>query len=246
MTTTTDVTTVDVEVLHVDAIHSTPRPFTWEGELLDREGLESDGTWRYWEPVEAADYADPATVLPDGLVLVVESGSVLFDDTCPTCAGDGCGICDDTGRWSLLDDIREAVEQSSEGPMMSYWYPFELPGEPEACAAVLVGLPLCVVEVDGVAGLALTGGGMDLSWEICEAFIRLGSLPPFHFADLSRSRMCGRGDLTGGGEDLPYSAIPDRDRVIITAAVRSCAVLATWAADTASRVAAMGGATVSA
>lgn len=45
----------------------------------------------------------------------------------------------------------------------------------------LLGLPLCVVEVEGEYGLALTGGGMDYGWEICEAYIRLGFLPPVYF-----------------------------------------------------------------
>jgi hypothetical protein len=53
-------------------------------------------------------------------------------------------------------------------------------------AHALRGLPLCIIErLDGEGyELALTGGGMDLSWEICEAFVRLGFLPPVHFCDL--------------------------------------------------------------
>jgi hypothetical protein len=50
---------------------------------------------------------------------------------------------------------------SNEGPMMNYFYP-----------------------LGNEWGLALTGGGMDLSWQICEAYIRLGYLPPLHFCDL--------------------------------------------------------------
>jgi len=33
--------------------------------------------------------------------------------------------------------------------------------------------------------LALTGGGMDLSWEICEGYIILGYLPPAYLCHLS-------------------------------------------------------------
>lgn len=72
--------------------------------------------------------------------------------------------------------------------MMNYWYPVEITDVEEA-AKKIVHLPLCVVQVKDdddelETGLALTGGGMDFSWEICEAFIRLGYAPPLHFADL--------------------------------------------------------------
>ncbi len=40
------------------------------------------------------------------------------------------------------------------------------------------------LSADGETGLALTGGGMDLSWEICMAYMVLGYLPPLHYADL--------------------------------------------------------------
>lgn len=34
--------------------------------------------------------------------------------------------------------------------------------------------------------IALTGGGMDLSWEICETYINLGYLPLMHFCGLPK------------------------------------------------------------
>jgi hypothetical protein len=52
---------------------------------------------------------------------------------------------------------------------------------------------------------------MDFSWQICEAFMRLGFLPPVHFANLP--------GLAGVGNR------PD-ERKIVQACVRS---LATWA-----------------
>lgn len=69
-----------------------------------------------------------------------------------------------------------------DGPAMNYWYPCDI-DHPVNAALTLAKhhLPLCVVETPSGAGLALTGGGMDLSWEICEAYIRLGYLPPTHF-----------------------------------------------------------------
>ncbi len=91
---------------------------------------------------------------------------------------------------ALSDDELWALERldvdSAEGPMMNYWYPCPVvEDDPEAAALAIGDLPLCVVEIDGEGwGLGLTGGGMDLSWEIAEAFCRLGQLPPVHYADL--------------------------------------------------------------
>lgn len=82
-------------------------------------------------------------------------------------------------------------ELPAEGPMMMYYYPL-----PEALSdeqiEALVDEPLCYVRVGDTHGLALTGGGMDLSWEICEAFIKIGYFPPVHFCNLPR--MAGRGE----------------------------------------------------
>jgi hypothetical protein len=75
-------------------------------------------------------------------------------------------------------------------PMMNYYY--KLPNHHTfgpSDARKLEGLPLCIVTfgrgqgaLEDEQALALTGGGMDLSWEICEAFMRLGFLPPAAFA----------------------------------------------------------------
>lgn len=96
-----------------------------------------------------------------------------------------------------------------EGPMMSYYYPLaDFDGDPGDAAESIRDLPLCVVRIEerDEYGLALTGGGMDLSWEICEAFMRLGFLPPVHFCELPQ--MAGRGTSA-------------RDRKIIAACRRS-------------------------
>jgi hypothetical protein len=101
----------------------------------------------------------------------------------------------------------------SEGPMMSYWYPFAISDTDDA-AKIIAHLPLCIVTVNDVTGLALTGGGMDLSWAICEAFMLLGSLPPVHFAGLPA--MCGRGTSA-------------KDRWIVAGCVKSAVVASGWA-----------------
>jgi len=76
-----------------------------------------------------------------------------------------------------------------EGPMMNYAYPVDVArvGGPREAAIAIAHLPLCIVEIEDhepVYNLALTGGGMDLSWEIVEAYMRLGYLPPMHFCGL--------------------------------------------------------------
>ncbi len=74
-------------------------------------------------------------------------------------------------------------EVLADGPMMNYFYPCDRITFDDA--EKLKDLPLCIVCLDNEEyGLALTGGGMDLSWEICEAYILLGYLPPIHFCDL--------------------------------------------------------------
>ena len=91
---------------------------------------------------------------------------------------------------------------NNPAPMMDYWYPLDVSGnfDPSEAAKLIEDLPLCIVNMGiGPAsadayGLALTGGGMDFSWEICEAFMRLGELPPLHFQPCE---MCGRGASAG-------------------------------------------------
>jgi hypothetical protein len=68
---------------------------------------------------------------------------------------------------------------------MAYAYPVDTMDYDDAAAFNLVhGVHGCVSAVSlpgGGFGLALTGGGMDLSWQICDAFVAAGYLPPFHF-----------------------------------------------------------------
>lgn len=111
-----------------------------------------------------------------------------------------------------IDDESECAGyvESCDGPMMNYYYP--LPNFSARDVAEfsknLKDLPVCIVEFtdEEEYGLALTGGGMDLSWEICEAYTRCGYFPPTHFCDLPA--MAGRGTSR-------------RDRLIIQACRRS-------------------------
>jgi hypothetical protein len=69
-------------------------------------------------------------------------------------------------------------------PAMNYYYPIPYANLDCESAKKISGPLVLVGFDDGVWALALSGGGMDFSWEICKAFIELGYLPPVHFADL--------------------------------------------------------------
>lgn len=130
------------------------------------------------------------------------------------CRCEKCGAtitnerCGGTHSEIDSDSDCDGYVESSEGPMMSYFYPMpDFRGDVENASKEIANLPLCIVEFtdSGDYALALTGGGMDLSWQICEAFMRLGYLPPFHF---ELPGMSGRGTST-------------RDRWIIAGCRRS-------------------------
>jgi hypothetical protein len=120
-----------------------------------------------------------------------------------------------------------------EGPAMSYAY--ELPGfqlDPYDAATAIAHLPLCLIEWDDTDdrghatgrdgwALALTGGGMDLSWEIAEAFMCLGYLPPLKYAGRLPDYGRGRG----------------AQRYVLQGARKAIQVARTWLANDARAVA---------
>lgn len=154
---------------------------------------ESFESWQYWDAIRVGDEPTRCDEEPPVDAWVYPRDQDLYHDY--------------TGYelWELC-----------EGPMMNYAYdlpnlaPYSARGRtPEKAAELLAGLPLCLVQAEFLPtdyNLALTGGGMDFSWEICEAYMRLGFIPPTEFADLPR--MSGRGDS-------------ERDQKIIEACQRS-------------------------
>lgn len=84
----------------------------------------------------------------------------------------------------LLDDIGVDVS----GPMMMYYWPIIDVGDPEEAARKLMGLPMIPVSLPDSEeedwGIAFTGGGMDLSWELAASYMLLGFLPPTAVANL--------------------------------------------------------------
>jgi hypothetical protein len=108
-------------------------------------------------------------------------------------------ICEECGKPVVVwgegrhRDIEEGTRCGgyvfTEGPMMNYYYPlpdFDHWPDPAQAAKRIADLPLCIIRFSdsGEYALALTAGGMDLSWEICEAYMCLGYLPPLHFCHL--------------------------------------------------------------
>lgn len=85
------------------------------------------------------------------------------------------------------------------------------PGELQM-ALILAHLPVCVVSTDDGLALALTGGGMDLTWELCEAYMIAGQLPPATLA-ARLPHMGGRG-------------VSESDRAIIAACHESLRIAA--------------------
>lgn len=108
--------------------------------------------------------------------------------------------------------VTSEEDEDTYMPMMNYIYPlgenFEVPDD---FRAKLVNTT--IVQMDDEYFLALTGGGMDMSWEICESFINLGYYPPVHFCRLPQ--MCGKGDSK-------------RDRHIIDCCNESLKIMASW------------------
>jgi hypothetical protein len=97
--------------------------------------------------------------------------------------------------WDLPFELTdEEIENEAYAPLMNYIYPlpdgFSVPDnfrERLNCTTI--------VRVGDQCHLALTGGGMDLSWEICESYLNLGLYPPVHFCRLPA--MSGRGNSPG-------------------------------------------------
>ena len=110
--------------------------------------------------------------------------------------GLACVDVNDTIDWDVdqaIEALEEDIQEDPEGaglvPMMNYIWPVDLCGtgdDPEEAqtSLMLAHCALCLVyyrPVEGLdweVGLALTGGGMDLSWDIARAYIALGQLPP--------------------------------------------------------------------
>ena len=104
-------------------------------------------------------------------------------------------------REGLRGRVEEAMSERAEfEPAMYTVWSLEGAGPPSELQDTLLWKapgPVCVVNfVEDGAVLALTGGGMDLSWELCHAYVVLGFLPP---AVLSSNLLQGAGEVEWQG-----------------------------------------------
>lgn len=104
----------------------------------------------------------------EGLYLPQAHGSFQLDEHTDIEEGLGGPMSD--SFWVLEEDREGYVDREE---IIGY-------------AAKLASLNVAVVRVGNQVGLALTGAGMNLSWQMAAAHIRIGYLPPseLHLADL--------------------------------------------------------------
>lgn len=162
-------------------------------------GEDCEG-FTYWEVVQAelnGEYIDVVTGNGSSPTHIVVDGTAisLYDHE---------RYIDALGGWKINDEDEDVLPEGaldadefdalseqdvySDGPMMNYWYPLDVSSDfdPVEAAAKIAHTNLCVVLVGDDYGLALTGGGMDFSWEIALAFIRIGYYPPAWITDPPR------------------------------------------------------------
>lgn len=155
------------EMLNCDTVDVRPRFMDWSAANERDYGVSE--SWESWASQECEGQEE------DGPVKTTSRLCGAIVATGGTC--EKCGTEND----------------SDPSPMMNYFYPLAVPDyraesfDPQEEAKKLAKLPLCLVKINGGEyaadewGLALTGGGMDLSWEICAAYVALGYRPPAHF-----------------------------------------------------------------
>jgi len=163
------------------------------GNDWDREQL-GDEQWSYWQSFTHTDDHGREHILIDGSGVVaalwVEDDLRYyerheFDEYAESRTYEDGDLFPDAltaDEFEALFEV-EPFLSSVEGPMMAVWYDCAAIGGDEITAAAKIhNLSLCVVQVEENYGLALTGGGMDMTWDIVAAYVALGQLPPIRFA----------------------------------------------------------------
>ncbi len=183
----------EIDDIFPDAINVQAIGYDWS------KGYGEDGQYECWEAEECPEC---------GRVLVVGPGETR------------CGDAADEGEDKDEDEDAEPKKEcdgtvNAEGPQMSAYWPLpEFRGD-ESRAEALAPFPLALVhftESDEWA-IALTGGGMDLSWEIAGAYIAMGYCPP---VSLRLPQMAGM-------------VLGDQERRVLAACRKSAEVAKRWA-----------------
>jgi len=95
---------------------------------------------------------------------------------------DYMGEYNDKDKDELIDDATELWHEQ-ESPMMNYIYPLGQDFRPDDDTYKKLN-NMTIVTVDDEDYLALTGGGMDMTWQIAETYVNLGYFPPSDYCDL--------------------------------------------------------------
>jgi hypothetical protein len=176
--------------------HHTSRPADWAA-LGEDDDVDNYETFSYAETFDFEDTGDDGTGVTQtvvyvrglGPVAIVVDGEAIttseIDERFQQADADNVDEVEaQCVQWRAVIDRAQESSYLAEGPMMAWYWVVEDDADSfdedrlAKMAGLITDLPLCVVWIDGTLGLALTGGGMDLSWHIAEAFIRLGWFPP--------------------------------------------------------------------
>lgn len=127
-------------------------------------------------------------------VVYPSTADVSVEDAMDALSEYGVEFEEDEDDESLCDKLADAYREHSEDfePVMNFYIDIDDEfTDPEELATKLFDTCLGVAIVDDRTVLTLLGGGMDMTWEICEAFMKLGSVPPLTYCRLPG--MAGRG-----------------------------------------------------
>jgi hypothetical protein len=187
-----DLTGTDVHELLGGALWTTPRAVDLDSLFrFDADGNEPEGEWLECFRDTANNQPARVFTVNTGRAVGVTIDEVYYDrddwseyaesfDTDDETDSDDAPEPMSPREW---ESMFETFEQDLQGgPSFGYAYPTDgLDFDPET-ANKIADLSLCLLSIDGDTYLALSGGGMNMSWEICAAFVALGLLPPVHFA----------------------------------------------------------------
>jgi hypothetical protein len=148
----------DLYFLHQDASVDAD----WDELSEANEGADYGDGYRYWEH----------TVDPNARRLK----NVVFDSYQDA-------FIRVTSKGETVEEYDHDMDQPGvekpDGPMMNFYWPLgDSPRhDPVTMAWLVRDFNVCIVQVGDEYGIALTGGGMDLSWDLAAAAVAVGYAP---------------------------------------------------------------------
>ncbi len=202
--------TVNVNDLLPGALSVQPVHIGVWDDILSEDGYDEAASYSSgWVDVPGRDESIPVIARDGGLVqaILIDGKTYTRDEYAdyiePLTDHDGGGLAENAiteDEWTRAFD--SDVDGADE-PTSSYYFPLPSVENDPVAAAAKVAPSLCVVQNPHGWGIALTGGNQNMSWEIVEAFVRLGFLPPVYIAQ-SMPSVGGRGKS-------------DHDKIIVAA-----------------------------